>query len=68
MSNISRDDLYYRLRYNGSEFVVCSVQWWDEFDYDQKMMLNLKFEKEDVAQRFADLLNGRQDIDFVKGE
>ena len=68
MSNIDGNDVYYRLKYDGSGFMVCTVQWFDEFDYDQKSMLNLRFEKESVAQRFADLLNGRQDVDFVKGE
>lgn len=60
------NDVYYRLKYDGTEFVVCTMQWFDEFDYDQKTMLNLKFEKEDVAERFANILNGRNDIKFVE--
>lgn len=68
MNTIDENDVYYRLKYDCSEFIVCTVQWFDEFDYDQKAMLNLRFKKEDVAQRFADFLNSRQDIDFVRGE
>jgi len=43
------------------------VQWFDECDYDQSSMLNLKFENEMTAKQFAEVLNRRQDIGFVYG-
>ena len=60
-------EVYYRIKYDAGEYIVCSVQWFDECDYDQSSMLNLKFENEMAAKQFAEVLNRRQDIGFVYG-
>jgi carbamoylphosphate synthase large subunit len=55
-----RNEVYYRLMYDedANRIVVCCMQWFDEYDYDQsKFITDKKFKDETVAQRIATCIN-----------
>lgn len=67
------DEAYYRIQKpNGDQYMsICTLQWFDEFDYDQKLWLRdeqgepLKFALEADAR---DFLNTYIDPRFIRWE
>lgn len=60
------NDVYWRIKYDCGNYIVCCLQWFDEKDYDQELMLNLKFNVESEANRFASMLNSFKNLEFYK--
>lgn len=57
------DDPYYRpFRRSDGTITICCVQWFDEFDYDQKRFLtDIKFASEEEATIWVEMYS-RNDI------
>lgn len=56
-----KSDIYYRiiLSCDETEWVVVTMQDFDEYDYNQKRFFNeTKYETEEKAQAVIDMLNG----------
>ena len=57
------NEVYYRIIFSllENEFVVCTLQGFDEVDYDKDYMLPLKFKDEKFADSMASVLNENND-------
>lgn len=66
------DDVYYRIIKNSKtegKWVVVTMQWFDEKDYDQEAFYNdEQYENEEEAEFLANILNKIPCIEYSKYE